>query len=202
MEDGSSFTVKAGDAATCCTELSESSCFPFRGFWNVDWSINVDYQGITNDTISDFVFVLAMDSDPTCDTCFANFYPLTETIAFPFFDHSFGDNSFTNGAGRSSSNAEFVFFKETNNVVQNSFNPAFLASPGSGLEFFDPSVEGTYVIALRVGKFKYEDRTSTTCSCGGTNAAFESYVSLEVPIIVAGNMELYASPDSPDSCLP
>ncbi|KAL7577249.1 hypothetical protein ACA910_003572 [Epithemia clementina (nom. ined.)] len=198
-EDGS-FTVKAGDATACCSQFT-SNCLPFRAYWSIDWSINVDYRRRGVNKIADFDYVLAMDADPSCDTCFVNFYQLTPTSVQPFYDHSFGDNTLTNGAGQEASTPEeFERFKDTYNVVQNSFNPAFLAFLGTGLEFFDPSVEGTYVIALRVGKFKNADRTPT-CSCGNNNDFFESYVSLEVPIIVDSATEIYSTADAPPQCV-
>ena len=198
--DGS-FTVPAGDACAegfCVPTMS----FPFGSFWNFDTSINVDITGSAGNVIADFDYMLSIDVDESCETCWVNFYPFTlNPLLESVPDFSFGDLSFTNDMGMNAEEAlannvtmtlmtlqdAFEFLTETFNVAQNTYNlgdfPAFAS--GTGLEFSDPSREGAYKVALRIGRFKDENRTPNLC-----NDNFKEILSVEVPFFVDENQPL------------
>ena len=195
-EDGS-FTVTAGNACEdpllCAMDPVLEA--PFGSWWNLEWSVNVDASGMTGKVIADYDYILAIDVDPSCETCWVNFYPFTlNPLVGVAPGHSFGDNSFTQGTGQEPASvtdvAGFNMLTQTFNVAQNSYNLGFfpLVAAGTGLEYADPSTEGAFKAALRIGHFKDKTKNPTLC-----NDNFEEILSVEVPYYVDENQPLQDS---------
>ena len=125
--------------------------------WSFEWSINSDLDGAADGRNLDaFQFELGMDADPSCDTDFDILYPFDTTLAVPFWDHSFGTSTTTQGGGTSISatslpdpTTAFNDLVAASTVVQQSWNYEFFNTPGSNLFFFDPNTVGTYDIYLK-----------------------------------------------------
>jgi hypothetical protein len=188
--DDGSFTVPSGGYAADLPSPTIN-----RAVWSYDWSVNVDWQETTGDVLGDYVLMLSIDADPSCDTCYANFFPLTTTPTVPALPGFFGDNNTPNdggntvlsvvqailqGGGTPDPGAIFQELLDTSNIVQQSSNPSFNTGFfGTGLEFFDFDQEGVYNLALRVGQFKEEGATPTCCDDN-----FEEIVSVETSVFV------------------
>lgn len=164
--------------------------------WSYDWTVNVDWQGTTGDVLGEYVLMLSIDADPSCDTCYANFSPLTTTPTIPALPGFFGDNMTPNdgsantvesvataiiiASGVPDFGAIFQNLLDTSNVLQDSSNLSFSTGFfGTGLEFFDFDQEGVYNLALRIGQFKEEGATPTGCDDN-----FEEIVSVETSVFV------------------
>lgn len=117
--------------------------------WNLEWSINTDFDGSTGLNLDDLTFVLAVDSDPSAAAVYGSetFDPVNVTLA----DHGIGNNGTANGAGDDDAGrdaASYAALIASNNVAQNSWNMAFgeissiLDSP------FNGGVRGQYTIYL------------------------------------------------------
>lgn len=118
---------------------------PTRARWNFEWSVNSDYQGSSNDVLTDYLYVLELDFDPGAGTDFVAFDP----INVPFADHSIGTNATGNGAGTEAANpAQYATLIAGNNVAQNSWNLDFF--DGAFGKSFDPTVDGTYDFRLSI----------------------------------------------------
>ena len=120
-----------------------------RSIFNFDWSINTDTadtSGTPSSTISDFTYLLQVDTDPTAGVSYISgdpytfaYYPNPSSVV-P--DAAFGYNSTPNGSGVSaSSQSEFTSYESTYNVSQQSWNMGF------GF-LSDPQQAGTYTITL------------------------------------------------------
>ncbi len=118
--------------------------------WNFDWTVNTDYNGATNNKISDFTYRLGIDFDPGLTTDFLEFDPITPNAAplfVGFFDHSIGDNNTGNGAGTEAGDAlTYQTLIDGNNVLQQSWRHAFF--PIHPTRTYDPAVNGIYDVYL------------------------------------------------------
>ncbi len=123
-------------------------------FWSFDWSVNVNFDESTSKHISDYTYELGMDADPSRRTKFTRFDPITPTLPDPASDHEFGDNSSMDSGMQATDVASYLMLLDTKNVAQNSWNYEFFNEQGTSLTAFDPSVDGNYIIYLRVLKKK------------------------------------------------
>jgi len=144
------YSFPAGDA---CPGFSFSPTCLTTPLWSFDWSINVNYDGSADQVFSDFVYELAMDADPGPKTNFTVFDNITPSLVAPLFDHAFGNNNTPNDGGTPAEN--LVTYQNNldstdHNVAQNSWNYEFFNNLGTSLEFFDPAIDGNYVICLSV----------------------------------------------------
>ncbi len=118
--------------------------------WNLEWSVNTDYDGASGLKLDDLRYELGMDADPRRGTAFTVFNPITPSLIAPAWDHSLGTNATVNGAGLEFQNpATYPGALAANNVAQNSWNYEFYNNPGTSLASFNPSVTGNYAIYLR-----------------------------------------------------
>ena len=202
--DGS-FTVTGGNPCNSMKNNSMACAVPFRTWWSYDWTVNVDMTGTTGHVIGDYDIILAIDSDPSCETCWVNFFPFIPSLSVPVasLNHAFGDNTFQGDNGltvtdvmndstlmtttttTTSLHEAFQFLMDNFPVAQNSINLGEQTFPGTGLEFSDPSREGAFMVALRVGKFMDPTQPPTTC-----NDNFQEIISVEVPFFVNLNQPL------------
>lgn len=104
--------------------------------WNFDFSVNVNQDGESAFTLSDFVILLSIDQDPTLGQSWVTFNPFTT-----YTDNALGFNSTLNGAGADDATANANYGIYT--VGQNSHNIGWY--PG-----IDTSVAGTYDLSLSV----------------------------------------------------
>ena len=115
--------------------------------WSFEWSINTDYNGLTEFDLEDLVYELALDYDASAGTSFLTFDPINDVnpgCGSVAWDHALGDNSTGNGGGTTPGSgcnaAGYAAGLAANNVAQNSWKPHwFIAGFG-----FDPTVDGTY----------------------------------------------------------
>lgn len=127
-------------------EPGGASSHPKR--WNFEWTVNSNYNGTTNLMLDDLSYELGMDLDPGVGTSFLAFDPITPTTQHPFYDHSIGTNTTSNGGGTEATNAtDYSNLLANNNVLQQSWRYAFFASlPGFS---YNPEIPGTYDIYLK-----------------------------------------------------
>lgn len=119
--------------------------------WAFDWHINTNWQGATSDVKypNEYTYEIGFDGDPSPDTSFARFDPITRKL-LPA-DHSFDDNDGTGDSGEACTGSIFAYKDclATKNVVQQSWQYAFFPLLPR-LHWFDPTKDGNYVIYLRV----------------------------------------------------
>lgn len=113
--------------------------------WNFEWSINVDENGTSGNSVQDYWYLMQIDFDPSAGVNFLSFDP----IHLPLADHALGTNATGNGGGTVATDAfSYTILTASNNVAQNSWNYEFfddvLTYP------FDANVAGIYTIALSV----------------------------------------------------
>jgi hypothetical protein len=113
--------------------------------WSFEWSINSDQSGVGGKFLSDFTYLLGLDSDPTLGTSFASFDLMdpANNIINGWWDHSIGDNSTAESAGTEATDlTSYLGLIDSNNLAQNSWKPSWFI-PG-----FDPTLDATYNIYL------------------------------------------------------
>lgn len=127
------------------TDDDNSAATPNR--WNFDWTVNIDSNNSSALNLNDYTFELGLDADPSLNTNFLVFDPVTPSASAPFFDHSIGDNSTGNGAGTEAADAPtYMALLNANNVLQQSWRYSFF--PLGALSSYDPDVPGTYAVYL------------------------------------------------------
>ena len=133
-----------GGAADCAS--------PETPVWAFEWSVNTDYDASTGLTVGAYTYELGMDFDASQGTSFCTFDNITPSGTVPFFDHAFGDNSTANGGGTSAVDAAtYATLLANENVAQNSWRYDFFDAAGGGpCPAFDPNLDATYDIYLRV----------------------------------------------------
>ncbi len=118
--------------------------------WNFDWTINTDYDFSNGSELADYTYELGMDVDPSENTNFLVFDPVTPTAMTPFFDHSIGNNTTPNGGGTEASDAAtYLSLLNSQNVLQQSWRYAFFSSLPP-LDGYDPTITGSYQVYLQV----------------------------------------------------
>lgn len=112
--------------------------------WNVEWSINSDYEGTTGTKLSGLTYVLTgyfYGSNVAYD-------PVNVLIA----DHGIGDNSTANGAGDNDGARTPVSYASliaANNVAQNSWR-SLMYAPGSYVYTLEAFKEGNLVASTSI----------------------------------------------------
>lgn len=61
--------------------------------WNFDWTVNTNFDNSSGLMLDNLTYEMGLDSDPTLETNFLKFDPITPSVFVPVFDHSIGDNS-------------------------------------------------------------------------------------------------------------
>lgn len=115
-------------------------------FWNFEWSVNVDQDGSSGESLDDYTYELGLDFDPSPGgTSYLVFDPITPSVSAPFFDHAIGDNVGTVvGAGNA---VDYAAYLAAYNVAQNSWSYEFFND--GPYATFDPTVDGVYEIYLK-----------------------------------------------------
>lgn len=120
--------------------------------WNVDFSVNTDFDGSSGLNLDQFTYQIGFDVNPGLGTNYLVFDPVTPGIPplnAPFFDHSIGDNTTGNGMGTEAADPmTYLTLLGNNNVLQQSWRYAFFPIPP--LDAYDPDIPGTYAVFLRV----------------------------------------------------
>ena len=130
--------------------------------WNIDWSVNVNFDNGSNNLLNAFTYVLGAE-EVGGDSFSFDPVILTGTIAqqtaLACAGNSFGTNSTGNGGGyevpcdnaAEIAGAISAYTTELgqNNVIQNSWNPGLLNNPLVGGSF-DPTKAATYNVWLAV----------------------------------------------------
>jgi hypothetical protein len=112
-----------------------------RSVFNFEWSINVDQGGTTGDTLSDFLYLLSVDTDASAGVTYASIDPFNTP---GYFDHALGTNTTLAGQGiESTSEAELSTNMASYNVAQQSSNLGFGFSA-------DPDAPGIYDFKMEV----------------------------------------------------
>jgi hypothetical protein len=112
-----------------------------RSIFNFEWSINVDQDGSSGATLSDFGYLFSFDTDPTAGVAYTSFDPFNTP---GFYDHALGLNTTPNGGGTvSASNADLLTNMTSFNVAQQSANLGFGYSA-------DPDLPGVYDFKMDV----------------------------------------------------
>jgi len=112
-----------------------------RPLWSFEWTVNVDYDGLTSRDLDDLTYLLSIDTDPSSATSFTTFDPINQ----PYADHAIGTNATLNGGGTVAAFGDTVGYAALlagNNVAQNSWRMDFFF-PALGPSF-DPNAIGTY----------------------------------------------------------
>jgi hypothetical protein len=131
-----------GGAADCSS--------PETPVWSFEWSVNSDDDDASGNTIDNYTYELGLDFDPSLGTSYCTFDNISPSGAVPFWDHALGDNTTPNGGGTSAGDAgTYAALLSTENVVQNSWRYDFFDA-GSPCGVFDPNLDATYDIYLRV----------------------------------------------------
>ena len=113
---------------------------PPTAVWSYEWSINSDYLESTGANLSDYIFELSIDKDPTAGVDFFTF-----NLFDGYFDHAIGTNATGNGDGSVAANlADFDSLIDSNNIAQNSWKPHWVL----GAFGFDPTLDATYDISI------------------------------------------------------
>ncbi|WP_428522075.1 hypothetical protein [Roseibium sp.] len=140
------------DAAIAPGGFSFDANSPTTPVWNFEFAVNTDLDGGSGKVLSDYTYVLELDSDPTIDTNFLTFDPIITDLGA---DHAIGDNSTGNGAGQTARVATVIDADlyqqliDANNVAQQSWNYEFFNDGADNpLATFDPTDEGIYTIKL------------------------------------------------------
>lgn len=117
------------------------------GEWNFEWTVNTDVDGSSGLTVGDYTYEIGIDYDPSGDTDFNAFDPITSTALVPIWDHAFGTNATGNGGGTTftSSQAAYQGALDTFNVAQQSWRHTFFDVPPFT---FDPTLPGRYDVYL------------------------------------------------------
>jgi len=105
--------------------------------WNFEFSVNVDVNKSTGNTLGDYFIELSIDMDPGLGQDWISFNPFTT-----FGDNALGFYNTANGEGDDSETANANYGKYS--VGQNSMNIGWLGLP------FDNSVPGTYDFLLSI----------------------------------------------------
>lgn len=116
-----------------------------QALWNVDYSVNMDFLGLTGDVVATHDIVMQWDLNPdSTATTFVSFNPL-------ILGGSFGDNSTMGDGGIDGSPTDIDFGNKlvTFNIIQGSQNFGFFFNDGT-TPTFDPTVAGGYDITLSV----------------------------------------------------
>ncbi len=121
-----------------------------RGRWNFEWSVNTDASGTGGAKISDYEFVLGVDSDPGVLPTF-NTYSLVgnSPVAGAPYDHTFGDNTTPESGGTKATTAAlFASLIGTTSLMQNSSNMEFVDDGILFASDFNPNIAGSYSFFL------------------------------------------------------
>ena len=112
-----------------------------RSVFNFDWSVNVDKDGSTGATLSDFNYSLSFDTDPSSGTSYSALDPFNTA---GYYDHSLGNNG-TNSSNDvvSTSNGDLLANILLHSVAQQSSNLGFGFS-------LDPDLPGIYGFKFEV----------------------------------------------------
>ena len=118
--------------------------------WNYEFAINVNQDGSTSDTISDYDIWLSIDIDPSQGQNFITFSPFQA-----WSDNSFGDNSTAQSGGIEASDfpGQLTLMGQYY-VAQNSQNIGWLAVGSPPVPLVDVNADGTYdfkLFATRAG---------------------------------------------------
>jgi hypothetical protein len=114
---------------------------PNRARWNVDFSINSNFDG-SGQNLDTLSFFLLIDHNPTAATSFVSIDLFNQ-----YYDHSFGTNATGEGDGTEAIDlAGFDVLRANNNLAQNSWNMDFF---DPALFAFDPTADGTYSFILQ-----------------------------------------------------
>lgn len=127
--------------------VAPGQAFP-TAVWSFEWSINTNWAGNADLNLTNFTFMLGLDTDPGLATAFTEFDPINginPNTGDVRWDHALGTNSTGNGGGVSHDASEFDYISALglNNVAQNSWKPHWVFGPA-----FDPTVDATYDIYL------------------------------------------------------
>lgn len=124
-------------------------------FWNIEWSVNTDWDGSSGLALDDLTYELGWDFDagPGADYLVFDLItpdaviPFTTPTPAPFWDHSIGTNATLAGGGTEATDQPtYLALLAANNLAQNSWSPEFFnESPFDG---FDPHVPGRYEVYL------------------------------------------------------
>jgi hypothetical protein len=128
FKDRSDGTISTDSAGTYYSSTGFAVAGAPRTKWNIEWTGNSDVSGLTGKDLTDYIFTLMFDTDPSPATVWGvSFNPFD-----PILDSSYGNNATANGAGVED------FSPQSHNVGQNSQNGGFFPYGVNGL------VTGTY----------------------------------------------------------
>ncbi len=123
--------------------------------WNIEWSVNTDFDGTSGLKLEDLTYELRMDFEAGVGANSLVFDPIGPNSALPydtpftqvFWDHATGTNATGPGGGTTAGSlVAYQALLGANNLAQNSWSPEFFnESPFDG---FDPSVQGRYEFSL------------------------------------------------------
>ena len=116
--------------------------------WSFEWSINTNWADDFDLNLSDFTYLMGIDTNPGLATAFQVFDPingLNPNFGEVRWDHAIGNNSTGNGGGGNFVASEAIYANAlaSNNVAQNSWKAHWFFGPG-----FDPTLDATYNIYL------------------------------------------------------
>jgi hypothetical protein len=140
-----------------------------RQLWAFDWSVNTDITDLDQSPTfvpKDYTYELGVDDDPTADTSFDRYDPISH---FPFnnefdFNNGMGDSGFT----CDTSLFDYAACLRINNVVQNTGQYSFIQNIPGFLKSFNPNFDGNYVIYFRV--------LAKDPTCGKKYVVAETYI--------------------------
>ncbi len=123
FKDRSDGTISTDSAGTYYSSTGFAVAGAPRTKWNIEWTGNSDASGLTGKNLTDYIFTLMFDTDPSPATVWGvSFNPFD-----PILDSSYGNNATVNGAGVED------FSPQSHNVGQNSQNGGFFPYNVNGL---------------------------------------------------------------------
>ena len=155
---------------------------PDRGRWNVDFSVNSNYNDSTGGNLGTLRYVLGIDHNPSQSTNFVEI-----DLFGGYFDHAFGTNATAQGGGTVAPLGDALAFGNliaNNNLAQNSWNMAFFP----GLFPFDPGADATYTFTLsafRSDELLAQSSIDVVVGAGGATVPVPATLALLVPGLLA-----------------
>ncbi|MEE4207934.1 MAG: hypothetical protein V2I43_01550 [Parvularcula sp.] len=134
--------------------------------WNFDWSVNVNLDGQTGASLSDYIYRLELDVDPSAGFDFLTFDP----INVPCADHALGTNASSQSnrtitnCGSATAGTDYQSNLAQFNLAQQSWSYSFFSGILAG---FDPTDAGLYTIRLSV--FEPADQLGTALASSSIN---------------------------------